>query len=109
MISGGKKTSFAYLSSSKPNLVSHLFQKKVILIFPVICGTLCYKYFSKIKISCLMLHAETNRKYVEPITLGLLLVTVNGYILHYMLLCLSSECQSCTSLVQCLEHDWYLK
>lgn len=56
-----------------------------------------------------MLHAETNRKYVEPITLGLLLLTVNGYILHYMLLCLSSECQSCTSLVQCLEHDWYLK
>lgn len=72
-----KKTSFAYLSSSKPNLVSHLFQNKVILIFSAIVRTSCYKSYSTMIISCLMLHAETNPKFVEHIAVGLLLVTVS--------------------------------
>lgn len=63
-----KKTTFAYLSSSKPNLVSHLFQNEVILIFSDICSTLCYKSYSTIQISCLMLHIKINSKSVEPNT-----------------------------------------
>ena len=59
-----KRTSFAYLFFSKPNLVSHLFQNKVILIFSVIGSTLCYSLYLTIIISCLMLHAKTDPKYV---------------------------------------------
>lgn len=67
----GKKTSFACLSSSKPNLVSHLFQNNFAWTF-LLYAVHCYKSYSTLRISCLLLPAEINPKYVEPIALGLL-------------------------------------
>lgn len=85
-----KKTSFAFLFSSKPNLVSHLFENKVILSFSVIWGTLCYRLYFTIIMSCLMLHAKTDPECAESITWGLLPVTVSS-VLHYTLICLSPQ------------------
>jgi hypothetical protein len=72
-----KNTTFAYLSFSKLNLVSHLFQNEVISIFSDICSTLCYKSYSTIQISCLMLHTETNSKYVMQNTGRVFLFSVS--------------------------------
>lgn len=62
-----KEIPFAYLSSSKPNLVSHLFQNKVILI-SVICSTLCYSSYLTI-ISWLMLNVLKHNQNVLSLLL----------------------------------------